>query len=125
MDSSDKSTQVHVDLSLESKSLRHKTHRSKINTCIQQLLCVFGPRFPEISVQSPAFPSPKSRPSDSRMPSIIAIKSRNNNGSVADSITVIKLKVDRPHPRDNPLHAQHTDKHLMILIKVVGQAVQP
>ena len=35
-------------------------------------LCVFGPRFPEISVQSPAFPGPKSRPrsTDSKMPSL-------------------------------------------------------
>ncbi len=32
-------------------------------------LCVFGPRFPEISAQSSAFPGPKSRPSDSKMPS--------------------------------------------------------
>ena len=29
---------------------------------MQPILCVFGPIFPEISVQSPAFPSPKSRP---------------------------------------------------------------
>ncbi len=29
---------------------------------LQPILCVFGPIFPEISVQSPAFPGPKSRP---------------------------------------------------------------
>ncbi len=29
---------------------------------MQPILCVFWPRFPEISAQSPAFPGPKSRP---------------------------------------------------------------
>ncbi len=65
-------------ITLDSKILRRETHRSKINTWMQLILCVFGPIFPEISVQSPAFPSPKSRPRVQRFQNAFFSRGRKN-----------------------------------------------
>ncbi len=47
-----------MDLSLESKIFRPETHRSKVIYRGPNSVCFWA----EISVQSPAFPGPKSRP---------------------------------------------------------------